>query len=197
MVNNPHLSDVQFQVDSGEVIYAHMFVLYARCPQAVEVVSTVDTLSFSDSVKPKLLTPTVSAAAGSAQSAAGPNDKCLWPSSVFFFCLRKPESWQSGGKCSTLCGETLWRQGSFFAFCPWAMDKTSYVLFALEFLYLYKCRLPCLSWCVLPSTWAAKLEYRVEEFWAGLKNCLHRGFVTLTVALEEAALNCVFCKSSE
>lgn len=92
MVNNPHLSDVQFQVDSGEVIYAHMFVLYARCPQAVEVVSTVDTLSFSDSVKPKLLTPTVSAAAGSAQSAAGPNDKCLWPSSVFFFCLRKPES---------------------------------------------------------------------------------------------------------
>ncbi|XP_068276485.1 structure-specific endonuclease subunit SLX4 isoform X2 [Nyctibius grandis] len=38
MVNNPHLSDVQFQVDSGEVLYAHMFVLYARCPQAVQVV---------------------------------------------------------------------------------------------------------------------------------------------------------------
>ncbi|NWI26192.1 SLX4 endonuclease, partial [Sula dactylatra] len=38
MVNNPHLSDVQFQVDCGEVLYAHMFVLYARCPQAVEVV---------------------------------------------------------------------------------------------------------------------------------------------------------------
>uniref|UniRef100_A0A8D0LB04 Structure-specific endonuclease subunit SLX4 n=1 Tax=Sphenodon punctatus TaxID=8508 RepID=A0A8D0LB04_SPHPU len=38
MVNNPHLSDVQFQVDSGEVLYAHMFVLYARCPQLVEVV---------------------------------------------------------------------------------------------------------------------------------------------------------------
>ncbi|KFR12011.1 Structure-specific endonuclease subunit SLX4, partial [Opisthocomus hoazin] len=38
MVNNPHLSDVQFQVDSGDVLYAHMFVLYARCPQAVEVV---------------------------------------------------------------------------------------------------------------------------------------------------------------
>uniref|UniRef100_A0A8B9DL23 Structure-specific endonuclease subunit SLX4 n=1 Tax=Anser cygnoides TaxID=8845 RepID=A0A8B9DL23_ANSCY len=38
MVNNPHFSDVQFQVDSGEVIYAHMFVLYARCPQAVQVV---------------------------------------------------------------------------------------------------------------------------------------------------------------
>ncbi|KFO71216.1 Structure-specific endonuclease subunit SLX4, partial [Cuculus canorus] len=38
MVNNPHLSDVQFQVDSGEVLYAHMFVLYARCPQIVEVV---------------------------------------------------------------------------------------------------------------------------------------------------------------
>ncbi|KFQ28614.1 Structure-specific endonuclease subunit SLX4, partial [Merops nubicus] len=38
MVNNPHLSDVQFQVDSGEVFYAHMFVLYARCPQALQVV---------------------------------------------------------------------------------------------------------------------------------------------------------------
>nr|XP_048722766.1 structure-specific endonuclease subunit SLX4 isoform X2 [Caretta caretta] len=38
MVNNPHLSDVQFQVDSGEVLYAHMFVLYARCPQLTEVV---------------------------------------------------------------------------------------------------------------------------------------------------------------
>ncbi|XP_019363093.1 PREDICTED: structure-specific endonuclease subunit SLX4 [Gavialis gangeticus] len=37
MVNNPHLSDIQFQVDSGEVLYAHMFVLYARCPQAVEM----------------------------------------------------------------------------------------------------------------------------------------------------------------
>ncbi|XP_062956146.1 structure-specific endonuclease subunit SLX4 isoform X2 [Cynocephalus volans] len=32
MVNNPHLSDVQFQTDSGEVLYAHKFVLYARCP---------------------------------------------------------------------------------------------------------------------------------------------------------------------
>ncbi|XP_074962153.1 structure-specific endonuclease subunit SLX4 isoform X2 [Phalacrocorax aristotelis] len=38
MVNNPHLSDVQFQVDCGEVLYAHMFVLYARCPQAIQIV---------------------------------------------------------------------------------------------------------------------------------------------------------------
>ncbi|XP_051487832.1 structure-specific endonuclease subunit SLX4 isoform X2 [Apus apus] len=38
MLNNPHLSDLQFQVDSGEVIFAHMFVLYARCPQAAEAV---------------------------------------------------------------------------------------------------------------------------------------------------------------
>ncbi|NXS49159.1 SLX4 endonuclease, partial [Balaeniceps rex] len=38
MVNNPQLSDVQFQVDCGEVLYAHMFVLYARCPQAIQVV---------------------------------------------------------------------------------------------------------------------------------------------------------------
>uniref|UniRef100_A0A8C3JKW8 Structure-specific endonuclease subunit SLX4 n=1 Tax=Calidris pygmaea TaxID=425635 RepID=A0A8C3JKW8_9CHAR len=46
MVNNPHLSDVQFQVDSGEVLYAHMFVLYARCPQAVQAVSTVHSEGF-------------------------------------------------------------------------------------------------------------------------------------------------------
>ncbi|XP_034986341.2 structure-specific endonuclease subunit SLX4 isoform X1 [Zootoca vivipara] len=38
MVNNPHLSDIQFQVDTGEVLYAHLFVLYARCPQLMEMV---------------------------------------------------------------------------------------------------------------------------------------------------------------
>nr|XP_014340852.1 PREDICTED: structure-specific endonuclease subunit SLX4 [Latimeria chalumnae] len=38
MVNNPHLSDVQLQMDCGEVMYAHMFVLYARCPQLVQEV---------------------------------------------------------------------------------------------------------------------------------------------------------------
>ncbi|KAF7242946.1 Structure-specific endonuclease subunit SLX4 [Varanus komodoensis] len=40
MVNNPHLSDVQFQVDSGELFYAHAFVLYARCPQLLEMVDS-------------------------------------------------------------------------------------------------------------------------------------------------------------
>lgn len=40
MVNNPHLSDVQFQLDSGEVLYAHKFVLYARCPLLIQYVST-------------------------------------------------------------------------------------------------------------------------------------------------------------
>lgn len=39
MVNNPHLSDVQFQVDSGDILYAHLFVLYARCPAAAQAVS--------------------------------------------------------------------------------------------------------------------------------------------------------------
>ncbi|XP_078414926.1 structure-specific endonuclease subunit SLX4 [Cetorhinus maximus] len=38
MVNNPHLSDVQFQMDSGEIVYAHQFVLYARSPQLVQIV---------------------------------------------------------------------------------------------------------------------------------------------------------------
>ncbi|XP_029326620.1 structure-specific endonuclease subunit SLX4 isoform X6 [Mus caroli] len=40
MVNNPHLSDVQFQLDSGEVLYAHKFVLYARCPLLIQYVIT-------------------------------------------------------------------------------------------------------------------------------------------------------------
>lgn len=40
MVNNPHLSDVQFQMDSGQVLYAHKFVLYARCPLLMQYVST-------------------------------------------------------------------------------------------------------------------------------------------------------------
>ncbi|ELW72125.1 Structure-specific endonuclease subunit SLX4 [Tupaia chinensis] len=40
MVNNPHLSDVQFQMDSGEVLYAHKFVLYARCPLLMRYVSS-------------------------------------------------------------------------------------------------------------------------------------------------------------
>ncbi|KAM7147757.1 structure-specific endonuclease subunit SLX4 isoform 1-T7 [Molossus nigricans] len=39
MVNNPHLSDVQFQMDSGEVLYAHKFVLYARCPLLIQYVN--------------------------------------------------------------------------------------------------------------------------------------------------------------
>lgn len=39
MVNNPHLSDIQFQMDSGEVLYAHKFVLYARCPLLIQYVN--------------------------------------------------------------------------------------------------------------------------------------------------------------
>ncbi|XP_053712738.1 structure-specific endonuclease subunit SLX4-like [Synchiropus splendidus] len=38
MVNNPQLSDVQLQVDSGEVYFAHSFMLYARCPLLAEMV---------------------------------------------------------------------------------------------------------------------------------------------------------------
>ncbi|XP_020851115.1 structure-specific endonuclease subunit SLX4 isoform X2 [Phascolarctos cinereus] len=46
MVNNPHLSDVQFQMDSGDVLYAHMFVLYARCPRLIQIVSMVHNEGF-------------------------------------------------------------------------------------------------------------------------------------------------------
>ncbi|KAM8879133.1 structure-specific endonuclease subunit SLX4 [Spinachia spinachia] len=38
MVNNPQLSDLQLQVDSGEVFFAHSFLLYARCPLLAEMV---------------------------------------------------------------------------------------------------------------------------------------------------------------
>ncbi|KAL6110334.1 slx4 [Pungitius sinensis] len=38
MVNNPQLSDLQLQVDSGEVFFAHSFMLYARCPLLAEMV---------------------------------------------------------------------------------------------------------------------------------------------------------------
>ncbi|XP_070844384.1 structure-specific endonuclease subunit SLX4 [Chaetodon trifascialis] len=38
MVNNPQFSDVQLQVDSGEVYFAHSFMVYARCPLLAEMV---------------------------------------------------------------------------------------------------------------------------------------------------------------
>ncbi|XP_051240004.1 structure-specific endonuclease subunit SLX4 isoform X2 [Dicentrarchus labrax] len=38
MVNNPQLSDVQLQVDTGEVYFAHSFMVYARCPLLAEMV---------------------------------------------------------------------------------------------------------------------------------------------------------------
>ncbi|XP_077575767.1 structure-specific endonuclease subunit SLX4 isoform X2 [Stigmatopora nigra] len=37
MVNNPQLSDWQLQVDSGQVFYAHSFIVYARCPLLAEM----------------------------------------------------------------------------------------------------------------------------------------------------------------
>ncbi|XP_056303880.1 structure-specific endonuclease subunit SLX4 isoform X2 [Danio aesculapii] len=38
MVNNPQLSDVQLQVDSGDVFFAHSFMLYTRCPLLANMV---------------------------------------------------------------------------------------------------------------------------------------------------------------
>ncbi|XP_055013926.1 structure-specific endonuclease subunit SLX4 isoform X2 [Boleophthalmus pectinirostris] len=38
MVNNPQLSDVQLQVDSGEVYFAHSFMVYVRCPLLAEMI---------------------------------------------------------------------------------------------------------------------------------------------------------------
>ncbi|XP_046696346.1 LOW QUALITY PROTEIN: structure-specific endonuclease subunit SLX4 [Silurus meridionalis] len=38
MVNNPQLSDVQMQVDNGDVYCAHSFMLYTRCPLLANMV---------------------------------------------------------------------------------------------------------------------------------------------------------------
>ncbi|TSK67253.1 Structure-specific endonuclease subunit SLX4 [Bagarius yarrelli] len=38
MVNNPQLSDVQLQVDSGDVYFVHSFMLYSRCPLLANMV---------------------------------------------------------------------------------------------------------------------------------------------------------------
>ncbi|XP_029366865.1 structure-specific endonuclease subunit SLX4 [Echeneis naucrates] len=38
MVNNPQLSDLQLQVDSGDIYFAHSFMVYARCPLLAEMV---------------------------------------------------------------------------------------------------------------------------------------------------------------
>lgn len=40
-MNNPQLSDLQLQVDSGEVFFAHSFMLYARCPLLAEMVKMI------------------------------------------------------------------------------------------------------------------------------------------------------------
>ncbi|XP_058426155.1 structure-specific endonuclease subunit SLX4 [Diceros bicornis minor] len=48
MVNNPHLSDIQFQTDSGEVLYAHKFVLYARCPLLIQYVNSEGFFAVED-----------------------------------------------------------------------------------------------------------------------------------------------------
>ncbi|XP_068885871.1 structure-specific endonuclease subunit SLX4 isoform X2 [Aphelocoma coerulescens] len=68
MVNNPHLSDVQFQVDSGDILYAHLFVLYARCPAAAQAVHSEGLVVEEDGAAPthRVLLSDVSAEAVAA-----------------------------------------------------------------------------------------------------------------------------------
>lgn len=49
--------------------------------------------------------------------------------------------------------------------------------------------------CLSPRLGGLSLE--LEGFWEVLEGNLHRGFVTLTVVLEVAALSCVFCAADE
>lgn len=81
MVNNPHLSDVQFQVDSGDVLYAHLFVLYARCPAAAQAVSAAAIPPAPAQESPDCPKP--------AHSTAGLNGNASVPTVVFQ--LRKAE----------------------------------------------------------------------------------------------------------
>ncbi|XP_035303977.1 structure-specific endonuclease subunit SLX4, partial [Cricetulus griseus] len=67
MVNNPHLSDVQFQIDSGEVFYAHKFVLYARCPLLIQHVNAEGFSAVEDGdLTQRILLSDVSAEAAQA-----------------------------------------------------------------------------------------------------------------------------------
>lgn len=61
MVNNPQLSDVQLQVDSGDVYFAHSFMLYARCPLLVEMVNNItrDFGTLSSLANPTKMSPHV------------------------------------------------------------------------------------------------------------------------------------------
>lgn len=62
MVNNPQLSDVQLQVDTGEVYFAHSFMLYARCPLLAEMVNNVTMfLKPFSNITNKLVTKSVTA----------------------------------------------------------------------------------------------------------------------------------------
>lgn len=54
MVNNPQLSDVQLQVDTGDVYFAHSFMLYARCPLLANMVNTLKSKSLSVMEKEKI-----------------------------------------------------------------------------------------------------------------------------------------------
>lgn len=49
MVNNPQLSDMQLQVDSGEVYFAHSFMVYARCPLLAEMVKELRIKAYDSS----------------------------------------------------------------------------------------------------------------------------------------------------
>lgn len=90
MVNNPHLSDVQFQVDSGDVLFAHLFVLYARCPAAAQAVSAAAVPSApSAQESPDCPLPLPASAPKQHRALLGLMATASGPAVVFQ--LRKPE----------------------------------------------------------------------------------------------------------
>lgn len=89
MVNNPHLSDVQFQTDSGEVLYAHKFVLYARCPLLIQYVSMCPLGGSLPSVSPDSrshLTPSLSSAGPLHLTPPSPWSYPASPTQARFLC---------------------------------------------------------------------------------------------------------------
>lgn len=89
MVNNPHLSDVQFQVDSGDVLYAHLFVLYARCPAAAQAVSAAAIPSAPGEESPGCPLPQPASAPNQHRALLALMATASGPAVVFQ--LRKPE----------------------------------------------------------------------------------------------------------
>ncbi|XP_012587130.1 PREDICTED: structure-specific endonuclease subunit SLX4 [Condylura cristata] len=106
MVNNPQLSDVQIQTDSGELLHAHKFVLYARCPLLMQHVRAACGLR-----PPRRLARGPQASSSAAVEASG---RCRGSGSVRFsfpgMNILSPPAF-GVPELARLCGQALGPEG--------------------------------------------------------------------------------------